>query len=149
MKRNHFYLYLLWASLLLASPPLTAQAQENLTIIVTGIRGPEGQIAIMAFDSQQGFDKEQPAARFKFPKGELAGDSLTVRLELAPGTYGLVLLDDENSNEKMDKNMLRIPREGFAFSGFEFSKPKKPAFDDFKMEVGDGPQIITLKLQYL
>src|SRR5690606_2075009 len=149
MQCNRLNVYLLWAGLLFASLPSTAQTQENLTIVVTGIRGSEGQIAIMAFDSQQGLDEEQPAARFKFPKDDLAGDSLTVRLELTPGTYGLVLLDDENSNEKMDKNVLRIPREGFAFSGFEFTIPKKHAFDDFKLEVGEGPQTITLKLQYL
>ncbi len=127
----------------------SAQENENLTVIITGIRGPEGQIAIMAFDSQQSLDEEKPIARFKFPKDSLEGDSLTVRLALAPGTYGLVLLDDENSNEKMDRNLLKIPKEGFVFSGFEFTKPKKPAFEDFKMEIGDTPQVITMKLQYL
>lgn len=135
--------------LLVTATAWTAGAQENLTVIVTGIRGPEGQIAIMAFDSQQGVDAEKPVARFRFPKDSLKGDSLTVRLDLAPGIYGLVLLDDENSNEKMDRNLLKIPKEGFVFSGFEFTKPKKPAFEEFKMEVGDGPQVITMKLQYL
>lgn len=140
---------LLCGLLLAWAAALPATAQENLSIVVKGIRGPAGQLAIMAFDSQQGFDAEKPVARFKFPKDSLDGDSLVVRLALAPGTYGLVLLDDENSNEKMDKNLLQIPTEGFGFSGFEFTKPQKPAFDDFKVEIGEKPQTIAMKLQYL
>lgn len=127
----------------------TVHSQENLTVLVTGLRSPDGQIAVMAFDSQQGFDEERPIARFKFPKQGLKNDTLAIRMTLEPGTYGFVFLDDINNNETMDKNLLQIPQEGFGFSGYEFTKPKKPAFDDFKLEIVEELQEITVNLTYL
>lgn len=143
------YRTLLAALLLIVMGAVSAHANENLTITVTGVRAADGQIAIMAFDNQENFDAEKPVARFKFPKTALDGDTIVVRLALNPGTYGLVFLDDENSNETMDKNLLQIPKEGFAFSGFEFDELKKPTFDDFKITVGQEPLELTVALKYL
>ena len=54
---------------------VSAHANENLIVTVTGVRAADGQIAIMAFDNQENFDAEKPVARFKFPKTALDGDT--------------------------------------------------------------------------
>lgn len=135
--------------LLSLARPATAHAQNNLAITVTGIRSDDGQIAIQAFKDEQGFKDSKPVARFKFPKTGLKDGTLTVSLKLDAGTYGLALLDDENSNEKMDENLLKIPKEGFGFPNYYHQGMSRPKFDDFKMDVTGQPQRVTVKLRYL
>jgi uncharacterized protein (DUF2141 family) len=73
---------------------------------------------------------------------------MTVELTLEAGTYGITLLDDENANGKIDKNFIGIPKEGFGFSNFFMTKMKKPAFDEFKVDLKTQPRV-EIKVKYM
>lgn len=72
-----------------------------------------------------------------------------VNYKLDPGTYGITLLDDENKNGEMEKNVIGIPKEGFGFSNFFMEKKKKPSFSDFKTNIkGEGDKV-QIKVKYM
>lgn len=125
-------------------------AQEVATTIkITDIRSTKGQIIISAFKDGKDFEKEQPFKNFTFDKETLVNGTLIVDIKLAPGTYGLTLVDDENSNGKMEKNMIGIPKEGFGFSNFFLTKMKKPVFDDFKVDLKANQNNVDIKVKYM
>jgi len=68
---------------------------------------------------------------------------------LDAGIYGITLLDDENSNDKMDKSFIGMPKEGFGFSNFFMEKLKKPSFEDFKIQLKNDNAKIDIKVKYI
>lgn len=90
-----------------------------------------------------------PCKLFSFPKEKLNGGEKTIAINLKAGTYGITLLDDENGNAKMDKNFIKIPKEGFGFSNFYMDKLKRPSFEDFKLNLIPGENRIIIKVKYL
>ena len=59
------------------------------------------------------------------------------------------LLDDENENGKIDKSLIRMPKEGFGFSNFFMEKMKKPTFDDFKVDLKSHDNKVDIKVKYM
>ena len=98
------------------TPSLLAQAGEQATLIlnVTGLRSEKGQVKLAVFDSPEKWLGEQPTYSSTI---DVDGQSVTWRIDNVPyGDYGVAVFHDENSNGKMDKNFLGIPREPYGFS---------------------------------
>ncbi len=75
---------------------------------------------------------------------------MMVKFSLDPGIYGLSLLDDENSNGKMEYNFFGIPKEGFGFSDYYHTGITKPKFDAFKFSIDkDQTKRITIRIRYM
>jgi uncharacterized protein (DUF2141 family) len=75
---------------------------------------------------------------------------MRVRFTLEPGIYGLSLLDDENSNGKMEYNFLGIPKEGFGFSDYYHKGLKRPKFESFKFSIDKGQtKKLTVRIRYM
>ncbi len=85
---------------------------------------------------------------FHREKTGLQNDSLTVRIEgLKYGIYAVSVLDDENSNLKMDK-LLRMPREGYGFSNDVKMKLSAPSFQDCSFKIDKASQKISIEMKY-
>jgi len=125
----------------------TARAQ-NVTVTITGLKADKGQILISVFNSEQGFEDEKAVSTTPFTKTKTVNGVLTVSLTLKPGTYGLTIIDDENGNKKLDKNMIGIPKEGIGFSNFYLSGMSKPKLSEFQFEVKTAPVTVQSKLRY-
>jgi len=127
-----------------------AHAQQVSTSIkITGIKSAKGNIAIGVFKDQASFEKEKSFKNFIFDKKALVNGNLNVVIKLEPGTYGLTLLDDENTNNKMEKNMIGLPKEGFGFSNFFLEKLKRPLFNDFKVNLNNNQNKVEIKVKYM
>ncbi len=139
-------LIILFCFILFVSSDLSSQ---NVEVTVTGIRSEKGQIAIGVFTDDESFQKDKAILEVQFPKKELKNGSMTVSFSLEPGTWGLALLDDVNSNRSMEYNFLGIPKEGFGFSGYYHTGFSKPKFDDFRITVVEGQKMkITVRMKY-
>src|SRR4030066_1427377 len=135
--------------LLLIFSAITLNAQK-VEVIITGIRSEKGQIAIGIFKDNETFRKEEPYLSKKFEKTGISKGEMKVQFSLEPGTYGLSLLDDENSNGKMEYKILGIPREGFGFSDYYHTGIKKPKFESFKFTINkDQTKKITIRIRYM
>ena len=125
-----------------------AQTPDTKVSIV-GVRSGKGKIVVNVFKDNETYDKQQPYKQFLFDKKGLAGGKMAVSCTLEPGVYGITLLDDENENGKIDKNMLGIPKEGFGFSNFFMEKMKKPSFDDFKVDLKQANVQVEITVKYM
>ncbi|UOE49808.1 DUF2141 domain-containing protein [Mucilaginibacter sp. SMC90] len=125
-----------------------ARAQE-VHIKVTAIRSAKGKLLFSVFKDSQSYTSEKPYKKFVVDKKGLANGTLKTSYQLEPGTYGIIVVDDENENGKIDKNFIGMPKEGFGFSDFFLGKLKKPAFDEFKFELSPAHDQIMIKVKYM
>jgi hypothetical protein len=94
--------------------------------------------------------KEQPCKQLKFVKTNSVKGVLTVKFGLEPGIVGFALLDDENSNGKMDYNFIRYPLEGFGFSNYYHKGFTKPNLDEFSFKLTEHTiQKVLIEIRYL
>jgi uncharacterized protein (DUF2141 family) len=135
--------------LLLLLPSMNLNAQ-NIEVLITGIRAEKGQIAIGVFKDDETFQKEEAFLNLKFVKNVISNGEMRVQFSLEPGIYGLSLLDDVNSNGKMEYSFLGVPKEGFGFSDYYHKGFIKPKFDSFKFSIEkDQKKRITIRIRYM
>ncbi len=128
---------------------ITVKAQ-NIEVVITGIRSAQGQISIGIFKDDKSFQEEKPFLLKKFQKKNISKGEMTVTLSLNSGLYGFSLLDDENSDGKMNYNLFGIPKEGFGFSNYYHTGLKRPKFDAFSFVVNENQkQKIYIKIKYI
>jgi len=135
--------------LLMLLPVVTLNAQD-VEVIITGIRAEKGQIVIGVFKDNESFRKEESFLEKRFVKNGISNGEMRVKFSLEPGIYGLSLLDDENSDGKMEYNFARLPKEGFGFSDYYHTGLTRPKFDSFKFSIDQSKKrTITVRIRYL
>jgi uncharacterized protein (DUF2141 family) len=64
------------------------------------------------------------------------------------GVYAVSVFHYENMNEKLDKNFMRVPKEGYVASNNPKKKMGPPTFDETKFQLGVADQSVEIKLMY-
>jgi uncharacterized protein (DUF2141 family) len=139
-------------SLLLGSLAGKAWAAD-LTITVDGLRNNNGQVLLCIFDAKSSdtasfpdCDKGRPVRSLKAP---IAGGKVIVTYNgLAPGTYGVAMIHDENFDGKLATNFIGIPTDGFGVSNNP-TLYRAPRFSDAQFSLGEGKAAITVTAKYL
>ena len=87
----------------------------TLEIHVTGFRNEKGKAGGTVFASPDGWPEANDKALVHggFP---IENNQATEEFQIPPGTYAVAVIHDENSNHKLDRNFLGIPKEGFGFA---------------------------------
>jgi uncharacterized protein (DUF2141 family) len=67
---------------------------------------------------------------------------------LAPGTWALAVMHDENGNGRLDR-LMGIPREGFGFSRNPRLRMGPPHYRDVRFDFSGAPMRQTVRLRYL
>ncbi|HYG88336.1 MAG TPA: DUF2141 domain-containing protein [Azospirillum sp.] len=67
---------------------------------------------------------------------------------VAPGAYAVRAYHDENANNRIDRNFLGIPLEGFGFGNDAKVVLSPPSFADAAITVDEGGAEIALSLRY-
>lgn len=135
--------------LLLSNQPVLHDSPNGLiTLNITNVRSKEGQIRLNVFKDEASFNTEKPFKIMHIPKDELSDGKLNASVQLPNGTFGIAVLDDENSNEKMDYTLM-MPKEGFGFSNFYLTGLSRPKFDKFKFVVSDNSFAVGIKMRYM
>ena len=119
-------------------------------IIIKNIRNAKGCLSIGVFKDAESFEKEKPYKIIIVPKKELVGGTVKATIELEPGVYALSILDDENSDYKMEYNMVGMPKEGFGFSNYYHGGLSKPNFKQFLVFINSSQKSpILFNLRYI
>ena len=92
--------------------------------------------------------------KFPDPKDQLKlytfkPDSITLRVSITDlpfGTYALAIYQDVNSNGKIDKNLIGIPTEPYAFSNNYKPTIKAPAFKNCQFEYTTANNVVAMKM---
>lgn len=130
--------------------PLLSSGQERstVTIKIDELRSASGDVIVSVFVDQAGFKAEKPIERHVFPKADhMQGEVFLASIDLPNGAYGLALLDDEDSDGEMDYNFIRMPKEGYGFSGFVHKGMSRPVYDDFDFSL-DADRVFSVKFRY-
>jgi uncharacterized protein (DUF2141 family) len=124
--------------------------QVDVELTIKNIRKNTGKIKIGFFKDQASFEKEIPYKGLNEPKEATINGVLTLKTRLEPGIYGAALMDDENSNGKMDYNLIGVPKEGFGFSNYYHTGFFKPKIYPFQFEVKDSKTAkVEIVVRYL
>jgi uncharacterized protein (DUF2141 family) len=123
-------------------------SDNSVTVKVNGVNSTSGQLAVAVYTNQESFKERLPFRTMKIDKSSLKNGSITFQLSIPPGNYGIALLDDENSNNKMDYRFF-MPQEGFGFSNYYHDSLRQPTFDDFDFDYQGGNKTIEIKVKYM
>ncbi|NOR33337.1 MAG: DUF2141 domain-containing protein [Bacteroidales bacterium] len=131
------------------SHSLFSQSPETGTLEIrfTGLRSEKGSIAIGINTSPEGWPRK-PQIDLNWKKENLKDGVFIVQVpDLPYGTLAVSVLDDENSNLKMDMT-LGIPREGYGFSNDAPVRLSPPKYDASSFQFTRSNQQISIRLKY-
>jgi uncharacterized protein (DUF2141 family) len=126
-----------------------APSSGQLVIRVTGLHSNKGQIQCALYASKEGFptNKERATAVTRVPIAD--GQAACTFSELRYGTYAASVFHDENSNGKMDANLLGIPQEGVGASNNATGHLGPPKFADAAFAFHEKQSTVTVIIHYL
>ena len=154
---GRFVLVALWLCLCLtavtrviALTSVRAAGGASLTIRVIGARNAKGAIRAAVFRDAKGFpndtsDAVQTQAAAIDPQTLSANIVFT---NLPEGIYAVSVFHDENMNQKLDKNFMGIPKEGYGASNNPKKKMGPPSFQETKFQLSGTLQVLEIKLMY-
>ena len=117
---------------------LMSAQNVNLTVSVSGLKSNTGILKVGLYNSEGTFLK----STYKSITSEIKSNGATVTFVGIPkGEYGISTYQDENSNGKLDKNMMGIPSEDFACSNDAKGFMGPPKYEDAKFNVNKDSKI--------
>jgi len=116
----------------------------NVTVSVRNVSNAQGTITAALCDKAT-FLKRCSAVK---TQSASAGTVMLSFPEVAPGRYAVTVYHDENSNRKLDRNLIGMPTEGYGFSRDAPIRMGPPAFDDAAFEVEQDGAAIVISLRY-
>jgi uncharacterized protein (DUF2141 family) len=120
----------------------------TLEIHFTNLRSDKGSMAIGINTSAKGWPRKAEK-ELQFKKTQVKDRVFVVRIPNMPfGTMAISVLDDENSNIKMDMSITG-PKEGYGFSNdAPIRGLSPPKFEDCSFEFNRDNQKISIQLRY-
>jgi len=153
--RKNIFIFILSTCLCACSKPVPIVSLDDipgprgdLTLEVYGFRTLQGKILISLFREIEGFPDETEKALLNLGIAVKTGRQQITLPRLPWGKYSYSILHDENGNGEMDRNLLGIPREGYALSnGLEgfFGQPDP---EEALFEIGADPLHHALRIHY-
>lgn len=127
---------------LAATLPIAAHAAE-LTLSIEPVAEAAGTIQIALYDNETNFRKQSLRA-LKLPA---TAGTMTVRIaDLPPGDYAVMVFHDRNGNDKLDTNVMGIPKEPWGGSLGDKSVFGSPGWADVRFALKDGGATQRIKL---
>lgn len=129
------YLLFLIIGFLTLSKPLA------VTIEIKELKNSKGQILLELSDADKNV--------LKGYTHEIQNGQCIITLDgLKPGKYAFKYFHDENSNKKLDTNLIGIPKEGFGFSNNAKGKFGPPSFEKMIFKI-NSDTIMICKPMYI
>ena len=126
---------------LLASAAVSA---ATLQVKIDGVASGKGKLRVAVCDESSFLKKCAIGAQATAHAG-----SVTVDVPDVPaGTWAVMAYHDENDNQKLDRNELGIPSEGYGFSNGATAKNGPPQFKQAAVSVGASVVPVQITLRY-
>jgi uncharacterized protein (DUF2141 family) len=125
-----------------------ALLSQTLKVSITGLRNNKGFVIMGFYNNDKAFEDETPLFTKIESKASTINHVLTLNYTgIKPGTYGIVLLDDENNNNKMDFGWF-LPEEGYGFSNYWHTSLTKPKVAKFSFTITNENKSVEIKVKY-
>jgi len=134
------------------SPRLGAQSTgtATLTVHVIGARNTKGKIRVALFRGAEGFPNDASRA-VHTQAADIDPQTSSAQIvftDLPAGVYSVSVFHDENMNQKLDKNFVGVPKEGYGASNNPKKKMGPPSFEETKFELSGSERSLEIKLIY-
>lgn len=127
----------------------TPAPTSRIRISIGGLRSDKGQVVCALFSSAADFPKN-PAKAVATTKSNIShGQAVCEFSGTLPGRYAISTFHDENSNGKLDRNFIGIPREGVGASNNAIGHFGPPKFDAAAFQYGGGTLDLAIMIVYL
>jgi uncharacterized protein (DUF2141 family) len=100
-----------------------------LTISVDNVSNSKGVVGVLVFRSAQGWPEENGRAFRAVDVPAQPGQVTIVIAGLPDGVYGVVVLHDENKNQRLDRNWFGKPKEQWGMSNNPTARLSAPTFE--------------------
>jgi uncharacterized protein (DUF2141 family) len=118
----------------------------NLSVKIEKIPSDKGKIMIALYDSKKNYMNVDKALSKKIAK--IKNGTATIDFGKVPfGKYAFVLFHDKNNDDKLNKNLLGIPTEDYAFSNNARGTFGAPSFESSSFVVNKENQNISISLK--
>jgi Uncharacterized protein conserved in bacteria len=136
-----------------ANLPAIAFAQSpcppRIHVEILDIRNSKGSVACVLFESSDGFPAKYLRCATNIMMTKVLNKHVSFDfLDIAPGTYALAVIHDENVNGKLDTNWLGAPKEGYGFSNDVKGVFGAPAFSAASFLYDRRNIDLTISLNY-
>lgn len=128
-----------------AAPPT-----HDVTVTVSELRSSKGTVRACMTTNEARFPKcagDSGSHRLVVPAAP--GSVKLVFKGVVPGRYAIALLHDENDNDKADRALGMMPKEGFGFSRDAPVRMAPPKFGDAAFSVEDQDTRLTIRMRYM
>jgi uncharacterized protein (DUF2141 family) len=116
-----------------------------LTITITKLKSLTAPVVIGVYGTKNNFlDENDQLKEYTFKP--LNGKLVAKITDLPYGVYGIALYQDLNSDGEINKSMIGIPKEPYAFSNNIKPKFKAPSFGDCKFTYSEAKSTIRIAL---
>jgi uncharacterized protein (DUF2141 family) len=116
----------------------------DLTIHVDDVKAAGGRIEVAVYNSAGAFLKTATGAA---GTAASADANTVVVKDLPAGDYAFAVFHDANSNGKLDRNMLGIPTEDYAFSNNALGKMGPPSFEQARFTLPAAGATVRVSLR--
>ena len=116
----------------------------DLTIEIEDVKNADGALMVALYASEDTFLKQPAKAT---GTRATAGTSKIVFKDMPEGEYAFAVYHDANGNGKMDKNLIGIPTEDYAFSNNALGKMGPPKFAAAKFAVPAAGATVRVSLK--
>jgi uncharacterized protein (DUF2141 family) len=125
------------------------RAQNKVIAQISNFENTKGVCRACLFTSEESFSGGSEP--FRCVQSRVTDKTLQAVFENVPaGTYALFVLHDANNNNKMDKNFLGVPKEGYGASRNKLPFAAAPTFADNRFEVANNATIrLSIRLRNL
>jgi uncharacterized protein (DUF2141 family) len=144
MKTLPLAVLVMSSQLLGAAPTRTPSlAPQTVTVVISALASTQSAVKLNFYNAADKFlQKDQQAFRMVVkPEGKT---EISIPVELAPGEWAVALTQDTNDNGKLDKNMLGIPTEPYAFSNNVRPRLAAPKFEECKFTVSGPGKVVAI-----
>ncbi len=105
----------------------------ELHVVIDEVKNNDGVILAQLFSGEDNFNKGQAITGTKLPAKKGIGELMFK--DLVPGEYVVRLFHDENNNQKMEKNIFGMPKEGYGFSNEAVAHLGPPKYKDMVVQI--------------
>lgn len=121
----------------------------DVEVRATWLRNDNGLVRVLLFNSSKGFPSKYKSAEKAAAGIIVSRRSGVVFKDVAPGKYAVSVIHDENSNGKLDANLLGIPKEGVGTSNNPATKFGPPSFKQAEFVVSTMTVTLDIRVSYL
>jgi len=126
-------------------------AESVIHVDISGLRTDKGQMLCALFSSAQAeaFPKKTDKTVARMTAKILGRQAICDFTGVAPGTYAVSVVHDENSNGKLDTNFIGMPREGVGASNDAKGHMGPPKLSAASFQYQSGRLELKIHVNYL